>query len=306
MRIKISFAGSFQCRLATDPDPTDSSPNEPAPDSSPFGTVGKGWTFAYYEENFDRIIRLSNPHALRNAMVDEWQDTRITLVEASRSLGQYMSPMQDAPLGDDILLMPVLSDPLMSQVVSLGQAKFASATPGGGTGDGHEVLEDFAFSIGTMMFTAGQVGKTKGTGVNNLGPDVGTYYKKQKTAEVEKLLGQLKPGSEKRKSKADAPKGPMHPARAWQLSEYFNYSGATAEDRAYPRNIQTLGSFFTMEANMPNIPLTRVQITGGRGVAWMTRQAGLVWKLSLNFGRFDGDTLTGKVKGVLEGSDSSR
>jgi hypothetical protein len=283
MRIKISFAGSFQCRLATDPDKTDASPKEPAPDGTPFGTPGKGWTYDFNEEKFDRVIRLSNPHALRNAMVDEWQDTRVTNVEASRSLGLYMSPMQDAPLGDDIVLMPVLTDPLMSQVVSLGQAKFASATPGGGTGDGHEVLEDFAFSIGTMMFTAGQVGKTKGTGVNYLGDDVKAYYKQRKTALVKTF------------------KDSMSPARRKLLTEY--YKDEPEERGGIPRHIHTYASFFTMHADMPNIPLTQVKVTGGRGVAWMTQKAGLVWKLSLNFSRYDGDTLTGKVKGVLEGSD---
>jgi hypothetical protein len=284
MKIKITFAGSFQCRLATDPDDTSASPNVPAPEGSPHGSLGKGWTYAYKEEKFDRVIRLSKPHALRNAMVDPWEDAKVTMVEASRSLGLYMSPVMDAPLWDDILLMPVLTDPLMNQVVSLGDAKFASATPGGGTGDGHEVLEDFAFSIGGMLFQARQVGKTKGTGVNYLGDAVKAEYKQKKTALVKAF------------------KNSMDQTRRKLVTEY--YKDEPEERGGIPRHIQTYASFFTMHADMPNIPLTQVQVTGGRGVAWLTRQPGLVWKLSLNFGRYDGDTLTGKIKGVLEGRDS--
>jgi hypothetical protein len=59
-----------------------------------------------------------------------------------------------------------------------------------------------------------------------------------------------------------------------------------------------------MQADMPNIPLTQVEVNGVGGVLSLTQKANLSWKLSLNFSRFDGDTLTGKIKGVLEGSDS--
>jgi hypothetical protein len=55
---------------------------------------------------------------------------------------------------------------------------------------------------------------------------------------------------------------------------------------------------------MPDIPLTQVRVNGVGGVLSLIREANLAWKLSLNFSRFDGDTLTGKIKGVLEGSDS--
>src|SRR5262249_57443063 len=119
------------------------------------------WTFAWYEPpavqgkpSLDRIIRLSNPYLLRSAMVDPWEDTRVINVEASRSLGLYMTPMVDAPLADDFMLVPFRADPLMGQVVSLGEAKFAGLTPGTGSGDGHQVLEAFPFSIGAWSFQA--------------------------------------------------------------------------------------------------------------------------------------------------------
>jgi hypothetical protein len=181
--------------------------------------------------------------------------------------------------------MPVWTDPLMGQVVSLGEAKFASATPGGGGGDGYEVLDDHAFSIGGMLFTAKQAQRTKMTGDNSLGKEVANGYIRKKTDEVKKVL----------KS--------MHKARQKYLSEYVDSSGLREEDGAAPRAIRSHATYYAMEATMPDIPLTQVRITGGRGVAWMTREAGLVWKLTLNFSHFDADTLTGKVKGVLEGSD---
>jgi hypothetical protein len=251
--------------------------------------VGKGWTFAYYEPpadpqkpSLDRIIRLSNPHLLRSAMVDPWEDTKVTLIEASRSLAQWLLPAPDE-FSDDLLLVPVRADPLMGQVVSLGEAKFASATPGGGTGDGHEVLDDFAFSIGGMKFQARQVGKTKGTGVNYLGDNVKNDYKQKKTQLMKAALGA------------------MHPVRAKYLSEY--YKDEPENKGGIPRQIQTLASFFAMHADMPSIPLTQVQSHAYSGLLSITQRANLAWKLSLNFGRFDGDTLTGKIKGVLEGSD---
>jgi hypothetical protein len=296
MRIKISFAGSFQCRLATDTDLTDASPDVPGvfPGGAPFGALGSGWTFAYYEPpavagkpSLDRIIRLSNPYLLRNAMVDPWEDTKVTMVEASRSLLTYMSPAPDKST-DDLMLVPIQFDPLVGQVVSLGQAKFASEKPMGSGGDGFEVLADFAFSIGGITFTASQVGKTKGTGANALGQDVKDYYRQKKTALVHELLQY---------------RGTMANARAILLSEYHDSKGERKEDvGAVPRHIQTYGSFFAMDGNTPNIPLTQVQIRSTTGILPVVQKENLAWKLSLNWSRFDGDTLTGRVKGVLEGS----
>jgi hypothetical protein len=303
MRIKISFAGSFQCRLATDPDDTDASPNEPAPPHSLPKTLGLGRTFAYYEpppvgskKSLDRIIRLSNPHLLRTALVDPWQDTKVTLVEASRSLARWdpRVPTDLSSASDDILLVPVLADPLMGQVVSLGEAKFASLTPGGGGGDGYEVLNDFTFSIGGMLCTAKQAVKTQMTGMYNIdknekGEDVQTEWKTKKTAAVKAVLEGMKIAQ---------------PARARLLSEY--YEDEPEAQGGIPRHIKNETSFFIMAANLPDMPLNQVQIRAATGVLSLTRNANLAYKLSLTFSRFDSDTLTGQIKGVLEASDSGK
>ena len=135
MRIKINFAGSFQCRLATDPDDTGSSPTVPR--DGGVGVLGRGWTFAYNEFSFDRVIRLSNPVQLRSALVDHWEDTRVTKIEAASN--------EQSPLTQ------VDGDHLLGMTVSLGSAKF-DAKKGGGMG--YEVLIDFDFSIGGTKFTA--------------------------------------------------------------------------------------------------------------------------------------------------------
>ena len=301
MRIKITFAGSFQCRLATDPDETTASPNEPAPEGSPAKALGKGWTFAYYEPpadpqkpSLDRIIRLSSPHLLRNALVDPWEDTRVTMVEASRSLAPGMSPPPDK-LSDDLVLYPFQADPLIGKVVSLGQAKFASANPGGMAGaDGHEVLADFFFSIGGTLFTANQSGKNKGKGVVALGKDVENFYMQRKTALLNQLVND--DGSPKRGASF------VHPARVKYLTTYFTHVGDRKQDGAYSRTIQSHAGFFAMEGYWNDIPLTQVQNRATVGLLALTQKENLAWKVSLTFSRFDADALAGKVKGVLEGS----
>jgi hypothetical protein len=285
VKIKISFAGSFQCRLDTEHAPLDASPTEWT-DTFPDTTGG---TFSYNEEPFDRVVRLSNPQALRNALVDPWEDTKVTVVEVSPALALRMGPGTDEPVrgvAPDERLVPVRTDSLVGQVVSFGEAKLNAAEEAGAGGIGYEVFDDFAFSIGGMSFKAEQVGKTRMTGINPL-PKAGAVrngYKRKKKDGVKKALGT------------------MHPARAKALSEY---DISEPEDKGgCPRHIQGYAGYFAMQADMPDIPLTQVEVHGVGGVLSLTREANLVWKLSLNFSRFDGDTLTGKIKGVLEGSDS--
>jgi hypothetical protein len=220
VKIKISFAGSFQCRLGTEHGPLDASPSECSDASS----EANGGTVSYDEEPFDRVVRLSNPHALRNAMVDPWEDTRVTGVEVSRSLAPRMSPGTDEPfrgVAPDEPLVPVGTDSLVGQLVSFGEARLNAAEEAGAGGIGYEVLDDFAFSIGGMSFKAEQVGKTRMTGIKPL-PEAGAVligYRKKKKAEVTKGLGT------------------MHPDRARLLSEYDIYApedkgGARGTSRA--------------------------------------------------------------------------
>ncbi|MEZ6059802.1 MAG: hypothetical protein R3C19_05525 [Planctomycetaceae bacterium] len=75
MKVTIDWSGSFQCRLATDPGPSNSSPT--------IYSATSGWTIAYGEPAFDRLIRLQSPVSLRTALVDSWEDTKVTSVVLS-------------------------------------------------------------------------------------------------------------------------------------------------------------------------------------------------------------------------------
>jgi hypothetical protein len=274
--IRITFAGSFQCRLATDGAPQGASPNEPVktfPDRT-------GWTFAWYEQPvFDRVIRLSNPVQLRSALVDPWEDAEVTKVEVSASalelVGGYWGPDVE-----------IKGDPLLGQVVSLGQAKFNSSAQAGGGGIGYEVLDDFALSIGGLQFAAKQAKKTRLTGVNWLSEQVQTHYKKTK---VEAIFAA----------------GAMHPARRAYMTKYDS-EGDRFKAGKVPTQVDSYASFYAAEADMPNIPLSEVQINANVGVLGAAKKVAdrLGWTLSLNFSRFDGDTLVGRIKGVLQGSDA--
>jgi hypothetical protein len=270
MRIKIGFAGSFQCRLATDPDDTGSSPTVPCTNCG-LGARGRGWTFAYDEVALNRVIRLSNPVQLRSALVDPWEDTRVTKVETA--------------LYEQSPLTPVDGDHLLGMTVSFGDAKF-DAKKGGGTS--YEVLVDFAFSIGGTKFTAQQAKLTRMTGVINR-PD----WKNEYLAIKPMRLGLNMKGT-------SPVLATMHPERRNYLTQRPD------KDPPYlPIKIDPgYSSYFGMEGNMPKIPLTNVAITGiTGGILAVTRQpATFDWTLSLKFGRFDGDTLTGRIWGELEGS----
>jgi hypothetical protein len=106
------FNGTFQLRLATDPDPSD----EPRGQS--------GWTFAYGNEpNLDRIIRLNNPVAPRSFIPN---------------IGVFVT---DAYIdGED------LKDSIVGQTVNLGPQSYFDGSNGA---DGHEPIINFEFHVGT-------------------------------------------------------------------------------------------------------------------------------------------------------------
>jgi hypothetical protein len=271
--VRITFAGSFQARLATNGADQKDSPTEWV-DSSPDRT---GWTFSYNELRLDRVIRLSNPLQLRSALVDPWRDAKVTKVEVSASalglVGGYWGPM-----------MEFKGDPLIGQVVSLGEAKFNSRDGGGGMG--YEVLDDFAFSVGGTQFLAKQAQKTRLTGVKDLPKEWVAHYRQTKAAAVAGALAG------------------MPPARQKLLTTFS--SGEEKKPGAIPRFIGTYSYFYATYGEMPDIPLNQVQILANVGVLGAAKQVAdqHTWRLSLTFSRFDGDTLTGQIDGVLEGRDS--
>jgi hypothetical protein len=120
--IDIKFQGTFQCRLATDPD------------ASTAADGRFGWTFAYGEAAFDRIIRFSNPVALRNALYLPWQNAVVTSVNAPGIPNSG-------------------SDSVIGQAVNLGPNTFFNGnnTTGGSPQypPGQEPLVNFKFIVGS-------------------------------------------------------------------------------------------------------------------------------------------------------------
>lgn len=134
--VKIEFDGSFQCRLATDPAPSAASVSHPSDITAPatYTSPGDGWTFAYLEAPFDRIIRLSNPVQLRSALVDAWKDTTVKAVLVDDGAGLVTVPM----------------DGLVGAQVSLGSGVHFSGVMT------QEEMTNFSLAIGGSSFTANQ------------------------------------------------------------------------------------------------------------------------------------------------------
>src|SRR5687768_8115587 len=110
-QLRIRFEGSFQCRLATERDPTNASPKDP------YGTAAEGWTFAYKERKFDRIIRTFSPVELRTAPLAAWESVRVKTIEKDEGVG----------------FKPVASsDVLYGLLVGFGAAKFDTKAGDGG------------------------------------------------------------------------------------------------------------------------------------------------------------------------------
>ena len=131
--VRISFSGSFQCRLATDPAPTDAIRTDP---TKPNG----GWTFDYGEAPFDRIIRLQSPVDLRSALIDPFVPVAVRTVEVRAGLAANVG---EKPYRS------VLDSKLLGLPVTLGpSAKFDSAAGGGAA---FEAILDCTPTVGNLF-----------------------------------------------------------------------------------------------------------------------------------------------------------
>jgi hypothetical protein len=109
--VGFQFAGIFQLRLATDPDPSD----DPRGDS--------GWTRAYGNEpDFDRVIRFNNPISPRSFA----PGVGVRIINAYID-GQHFN------------------DSIINQTVNLGPTSFFDGSNGA---DGHEPIIDFELHVG--------------------------------------------------------------------------------------------------------------------------------------------------------------
>src|SRR5215218_5618725 len=227
--IKISFAGSFQCRLATELDPTDASLTDP------FGEIrqppSKGWTFAYDESPFDRIIRCQTPVELRSALVDPWEPVRVNQIQ--------VQPEAPFPYLDPMPWQTIPADPLLNLPVSLGdQAMFDSDEGGGMT---FEAILSCRVTFGDRL-TATPVGKPELAGVQSVDAWRAEYQTK-KPAAVLPALSSMHPTRRKALTSLDsadrvnwystafAMKGEIRPINA---NVDFSPAGATGILAAIP------------------------------------------------------------------------
>jgi hypothetical protein len=95
-QVRLLFAGSFQCRLATNPDPIGSFFSDPFGELRPPPALG--WTYDYNEARFDRIIRCREPVQLRSALMDPFEPVKVTSVEVQpEPLFGFQPPFQSLP-----------------------------------------------------------------------------------------------------------------------------------------------------------------------------------------------------------------
>jgi hypothetical protein len=260
-QLKISFAGSFQARLATDDDDTNASPTDPY---GTYGAAARGWTFAYKESKFDRIIRFSAPVNLRNALVDPWKDVKVTTVEEDTGKG----------------LVAVAGDALLGKVVSIGNAVFDTKAGGGGVT--REALLSFKLSIGGGLITADPVSAPLLNGVDGI--DHSTWKKFYESRKVALITGLA-----------------MDAVRAKVLTDrFFETYASFFELRCVTKPAKLKGVTFKLPAAAPavkgpapkpNQVLVRLDSPASTKYTWTAQIA---------FYRFDGDTLTGQADGFVQ------
>jgi hypothetical protein len=263
-QMKFTFGGSFQCRLATDADPKGSSR------SDPFGDLGQppsvGWTFAYNELNFDRIIRTRDPVQLRSGLLDPFVPVTVTQIEVQ----------PEGFAGIELPWQVVPADPLLGLPVSLGaQAMFDSAAGGGA---GFEAILNCVVTFGDLL-TVTPVGVPRLRGVEQV-PEWQSEYLVRKPLALAPALPFMNATRLKVLTlPSAAPPGPPR------------YIESYANPFSFRDQIQPIA------ANIDFIPAGATGLLVGMIFGWS-------WTLDLTFTRFDGDTLVGRLDGSLSGIHS--
>ncbi|TGB02554.1 hypothetical protein [Streptomyces sp. MZ04] len=261
-QIKVNFAGSFQCRLATDTDPTTSSRSDPYGDlRSPAST---GWTFDYNETAFDRIIRCQSPVELRSALVDPFVPVKITTIETQQ---QSLVP------GFEFPLVTVPADPLLGLPVSLGANPVFDAAAGSGAS--FEKILNCVVTFGTVL-TATPVSPPQITGLVGTGATAEYLFEKPPQIFAALALGRI--GATRAKVLAQ----PMQPPAVGPphyIQRYSAYFGYKESSKPVGVSLSAPGSVGFLAAIL---------------LSWTATPT-----LELTFSRFDGDTLTGHVEGCV-------
>jgi hypothetical protein len=262
-QLRVSFSGSFQCRLATDPDRSNATRSNPT-------SAQHGWTFDYGEAPFDRVIRFHSPVELRSALIDRFVPVTVTGIEVrpQNLFGPFELPFQ-----------PVPADPLLGTTVSLGDAAFFDSAAGGGAG--REAILGCKLAFGSLM-TATPKSPPLLLGINRNPATTAEYFVKKPVA----IAAAMATGS-------------IVPPRQAVLAA----PGVTP--LSPPRNIENYANFYgASEQIVPVAATIDFSPAGATGVI-ASLMLGWSFTLNLGFSHFDGDTLTGRVAGSLEGVHSN-
>ena len=263
-QVRISFSGSFQCRLATDPDPSNAPRSDPNnPQRSP------GWTYDYGEAPFDRVIRLQSPVELRSALIDAFTPVRVTSIEVQpESIGPIELPFQTVP-----------TDPLLGVPVSLGDTALFDSAAGGGPS--REAIVNCKLSFGTEL-TATPTSKPLLGGIVRDAATTADYFLRKPIA-IAAALATNSIVPPRRDVLAKPGLTPLDPPR--NIETYANFYGVTE-------------STIPVAATIDFVPANATGILASLLLGWS-------FVVNLKFSRFDGDTLTGRVVGSLEGTHSN-
>ena len=262
-QLRILFSGSFQCRLATDPDPSNATRSDPEnPLRSP------GWTYDYGEAPFDRLIRLRSPVELRSALIDTFLPVTVIGIEVQpQSLGPVELPFQ-----------AVTSDPLLGVTVSLGAGALFDSAAGGGAS--REAIVNCILSFGSQL-TATPTSKPLLAGIVRDASTTADYFLRKPVAIAAALAT-----------------GGIVPPRAAVLAK----PGLTP--LSPPRNIETYANFYGVTESILPVAATIDFVPAGATGILASLLLGWSFSINLKFSRFDGDTLTGRIAGSLEGVHS--
>lgn len=238
-QLRLVFRGSFQCRLATEAEPTDRKPG-PAP--------------------ADGIIRFSKPVQLRSALMDPWEDVKVTLVESSFSRDRLT--MGGGKPGPGV-------DPLVGKVVSLGPARFDTRlgksyrSPAGIPCE--EAISGLSLNIGGGLVTAEPDNPPPLCARKD--PDVKPWSAEYQTR---------KPGL------VEVHRKRMDPARRDTLERIDHLADGFEEVGTYVGPLKNFRCNAASRFNPKN---------------WF--ETPFHWTIDMTFFRYDADTLTGRVDGQI-------
>ncbi len=265
----LHFTGSFQCRLATD---TDAS-------TEPVGTA-LGWTYKLPDEpNLDRILRFSNPVALRKYV--PFTAVSITKLEATKPAG-FITTKGDAAIGKNVDLGP---NTLFDGNNTAGNPPINAAA--------QEPLEDFEFHIGNM-FDGQSTVPPKGQGFTWVAAIVADINNPAPAGSLNNILWRA------RYLKLVADYAALTPAeQAAPAGVSLNFRiNKMAGNYVSPNNGHQL--FYAATGDTTGDVDKNIAVTPGGSNTMIVYKNATAFALKITFSKFDPEALVGDVVGTIK------